>query len=218
QRLDRHRSRRDLRPERHDVRSACVLHEHHFEDALGRMEPWTECRTERGQRRERHQEFDRCGKPQRVANRGMVPSQEQRRQPDDGGKQGRLPQVRDDVRKGNHHRRRSLSARAVRPRRTAEAALLCRVAERPDRAEAESLRSARSASCTSFSVSLPASIKWAITGCVRPPKMLSNSWSSRRSALSREICASKISALPTFLTRRTACLASRRYTMVWTVV
>ena len=52
--LDLHRSRRDLRPERHDVRSARVLHEHHFEDPLGRMEPWTECRTERGQRRERH--------------------------------------------------------------------------------------------------------------------------------------------------------------------
>ena len=55
-----------------------------------------------------------------------------------------------------------------------------------------SFRSVRSASWTSSSVSLPASIRCATTGCVRPPKKPSNSSISRRCAVARVTCGSKM--------------------------
>src|SRR5579885_3591391 len=81
-----------------------------------------------------------------------------------------------------------------------------------------SFLSAFSASFTSSSVSFPDSIRCDITGCVRPPNSASKSSISRRCADCRDTTASKICALLIFLTRRTAFLPSRRYTVVWTVV
>src|SRR5688572_12283156 len=82
----------------------------------------------------------------------------------------------------------------------------------------DSLRISCSASCTSSSVSLPVSTRWATTGCGRPPKKLSRSSMRRRCAALREMAASKMCALPIFLSRRIAFFVSSRYTIVCTVV
>jgi len=66
------------------------------------------------------------------------------------------------------------------------------------------------ASATSFGVRLPASISWAITGCMRPPNRERNSSTRRARAASRVISASKTWALPTLRVRRSAFLASSR--------
>ena len=49
-----------------------------------------------------------------------------------------------------------------------------------------------------------------MTGCERPPKRASRSSINFRWAALRETAASKMWKLPTFFTRRTAFLASRR--------
>src|SRR4029077_14169099 len=131
----------------------------------------------------------RRGQPQGVPHRRAAPPERERRQRDDRGEERGLPDVVRHQRK-QHHVRSFLA----------------------------SFLSVRSASCTSSSVSFPASIKCATTGCVRPPKKLRNSSINRRCAVDPEICGSKMYALPTFLTRRTAFLASRRDTIVCTVV
>src|ERR1700685_1409682 len=65
-------------------------------------------------------------------------------------------------------------------------------------------RRALSAYLMSLMVGRPDSIKWAITGCARPPKRFRNSSINRRWVAPRVITASKIWALPLFFARRMA--------------
>src|SRR5204863_5899497 len=151
----------------------------------GHQQACAEHAAERDQDRERHKKLHRRGQPQRVPHRGATAPERERRQRDDRGKERGLPDVVRHRRK-RHHARSFLA----------------------------SFLSVRSASCTSSRVSFPASMRCATTGWVQPPKKLRNSSINRRCAVDREICGSKMYALPTFLTRRTAFLASRRDTIV----
>src|SRR5437764_8033474 len=80
-------------------------------------------------------------------------------------------------------------------------------------ASLESLRRSRSASLTSSSESFPDSIRWGITGWLRPPNIASMSSMRRRCADSREMPGANIRKLPTFRKRLTTCFASSLLTV-----
>ena len=124
--------------------------------------------------RERNQEFERRRQPQPVASPRVVLAKRQRQQRGHEGHQRRLPQVITERWCECLPQRRE----SIRDHR--ESSFLCK------------RRSIFSASFTSASVSLPDSMRWAMTGCVRPPNRPSRSSISLRWAALRETAASKM--------------------------
>src|SRR5258706_3046308 len=112
--------------------------------------------SQRRQAREGHQEFHRSCKPQPETHRRAILAEEQDQKSDAARKQGRLPEMVQQA--CDHASFFLLAARSL---------------------------SSFSASTTSLDVRLPASINWAITGCIRPPKMERNSSTNRTLAASR---------------------------------
>src|SRR6185312_7379655 len=127
------------------------------------------------------EELHRGGQPQAVPDRRPRLAESQGQDGDSPGQEGRLPEVIED---GGDHDRFPLFALSSCSR--------------------------RSASRTSSSVSFPASIRWVITGMARPSVSPSTSSSSRLWVDALVTRASKIRALPIFLVRCTAPLASSR--------
>src|SRR6185312_2458864 len=130
---------------------------------------------------EGNQELQGGGEPQAVADARRRLAEGGRDQDPRGQRhEGRLPEVVQD--RGQHH----------------------------VFALSSSCLSRRSASRTSSRVSLPVWIRWAITGWARPPNRPRKSSIRRRWADERLTHASKMWALPIFLTRRTTFLTSSR--------
>src|SRR6185437_10874415 len=134
----------------------------HRRHECGSRCPRRELLAQKDQRRQGHQKLHRRSEPHPVADTGTIASQYERKQPCGAKAQGRLPQM---VERGEHHvdvPRFGLS------------------------------RTIRSASWISSSVSLPVSIRVAISGSVRPPNISRKWWTRFRCAVLREIVASNM--------------------------
>src|SRR5262245_30516409 len=159
--------------------------------------------SQRNQQGNGQQEFCGGDKPVNIAGLRMVFSQEKRQQPHGSSKHSGLPQMIGQWRSDDGPRGR----REERDRKKGH----------EDLSFLASRRRAFSACLTSSKVSLPDSIKCAMTGCVWPPNRLRSSSINRRCAAWRETMASKMCALLIFFTRRNTFLRSMRYTVVCTV-
>src|SRR6185312_5636524 len=129
--------------------------------------------------REWHEELDRRGEPQAVAEPRAIAAACEGQEGDAGREYRRLPEVVEDV---GHHFFRVLSVSCC----------------------AFCFRIAFSRWRTSSSVSFPASTSCCIIGCGRPPKKLRMVSRSRCRATSRSTRGSKMCALPILRVRRTA--------------